>query len=103
MEPPHFEVRMELDGWRLFWAHLEGESYESLRAPFRLEGKPVLCDEDGPLDTPITGNIRVKVDPETMSAWLVASMPANQIELDLARATLGELVHGIRVSFDPAV
>ena len=38
--------------WR---SGVEGESYESLRGPFNLEGKPVLFDPKGPLDTPITG------------------------------------------------
>jgi DNA/RNA-binding domain of Phe-tRNA-synthetase-like protein len=76
---------------------LEGEGYESLRGPFKLEGKPVLVDEDGPLDTPITGNVRVKVSPETEVAWLVAYMPADLIDLELARVSLGGLVQGIGI------
>ena len=39
----------------------EGESYESLRGPFNLAGKPLLCDEEGPLDAPITGSRRARV------------------------------------------
>ena len=53
----------------------EGESYESLRGPFQLEKRPLLLDESGPLDTPITGNVRVKVDADTEKAWLVAYLP----------------------------
>ncbi len=42
-----------------------GESYISLRGPFTLEGKPLLCDAHGPLDCPITGNEKVKVTVDT--------------------------------------
>jgi DNA/RNA-binding domain of Phe-tRNA-synthetase-like protein len=52
-----------------------GESYESLRGPFNLDAKPLLVDELGPIDTPITGGVRVKVKPETERAWLVAYLP----------------------------
>jgi DNA/RNA-binding domain of Phe-tRNA-synthetase-like protein len=86
-------------GSRMVWrSGFEGESYESLRGPFNLEGKPVLFDEEGPLDTPITGNVRVKVNPDTASAWLVAYMPADQIELEQARSTLDALVSGVGVA-----
>lgn len=53
-----------------------GESYESLRGPFNLEGKPLLVDAQGPCDTPITGNVRVKVEEGTRRAWFVAYLPA---------------------------
>lgn len=56
-----------------------GEAYESLRGPFNLEGKPLLVDGEGPIDTPITGNQRVKVLAETRSAWLVAYLPAGVV------------------------
>jgi DNA/RNA-binding domain of Phe-tRNA-synthetase-like protein len=79
---------------------LEGESYESLRGPFNLEGKPVLVDEDGPLDTPITGNVRVMVAAGTEVAWLVAYMPAEGIEIDQARATLDGLVQGVGITVE---
>ncbi len=75
-----------------------GEAYESLRGPFNLENKPVLFDEDGPLDTPITGNVRVAVQPHTTAAWLVAYMPASEIELDEARQCLDELSRGTGVT-----
>jgi DNA/RNA-binding domain of Phe-tRNA-synthetase-like protein len=65
-----------------------GESYTSLRGPFNLEGRPVLFDEDGPLDTPITGNERVMVQPETSRAWLVAYIPAGTVDHDDAWETL---------------
>jgi len=61
-----------------------GESYTSLRGPFSLEGRPVLFDEEGPLDTPITGNERVMVRPDTRRAWLVAYVPAGTVDLDEA-------------------
>ncbi len=57
----------------------EGESYESLRGPFRLEGRPLLVDEAGPVDAPITGSQRVKVTERTRSAWLVSYLPAAQV------------------------
>ena len=40
----------------VFRAGLPGESYESLRGPFNLENKPLLVDESGPVDAPITGS-----------------------------------------------
>ncbi len=75
-----------------------GESYESLRGPFNLEAKPVLFDEKGPLDTPITGNVRVKVLPETRSAWLVAYMPASEVAADHAWSTLEGLCGGAGIA-----
>ena len=72
----------------------EGEIYESLRGPFNLEGKPVLFDPDGPLDTPITGNVRVKVEPDTGKAWLVAYMPASELDLETAGNTIDRLAEG---------
>lgn len=56
-----------------------GESYVSLRGPFKLDGKPLLVDEDGPLDTPITGSERVKVAGSTRRAWLVAYLPSAEL------------------------
>lgn len=69
-----------------------GESYVSLRGPFRLEGKPLLCDVLGPLDTPITGNERVKVTPDTKNAWLVAYLPAEVLKAADAGDALERLV-----------
>lgn len=69
-----------------------GESYQSLRGPFNLEGKPLLCDTAGPLDCPITGNERVKVTPETRRAWLVAYLPTETLDAERAREALEHLV-----------
>lgn len=66
----------------------EGESYESLRGPFNLAGKPLLTDAAGPLDTPITGNTRVKITQDTQLAWLVAYLPEPEVSAELARDTL---------------
>jgi len=73
----------------------EGESYESLRGPFNLEGRPLLVDAQGPCDTPITGNVRVKVEEGTRRAWLVAYLPAEALALEEAGAVLGELVEKV--------
>jgi DNA/RNA-binding domain of Phe-tRNA-synthetase-like protein len=69
-----------------------GESYESLRGPFNLEGKPLLVDAQGPLDTPITGGVRVKVRPETRRAWLVAYLPEGVVTRERCGEVLGELL-----------
>ena len=65
-----------------------GESYESLRGPFNAEAKPLLVDEIGPIDTPITGSERVKVQAETQGAWLVAYLPRMVVSADDAWAAL---------------
>jgi DNA/RNA-binding domain of Phe-tRNA-synthetase-like protein len=70
----------------------EGDSYESLRGPFNPEGKPLLVDTLGPLDTPITGNERVKITAETEIAWLVAYCPAQTIATEWARDKLQQLL-----------
>jgi DNA/RNA-binding domain of Phe-tRNA-synthetase-like protein len=59
----------------LFRSGREGESYESLRGPFRLEGKPLLLDALGPCDAPITGSERVRVKEDTRRATLVVYLP----------------------------
>lgn len=71
-----------------------GEGYESLRGPFNLENKPVLYDPEGPLDTPITGNVRVKVEADTKTAWLVAYMPASELDNEAAGQTIDRLADG---------
>ena len=73
----------------VFRAGLEGESYESLRGPFNLEGKPLLVDEIGPVDAPITGSTRVMVEPSTTRAWLVAYLPQSVVEADDAWLNVG--------------
>jgi DNA/RNA-binding domain of Phe-tRNA-synthetase-like protein len=81
--------------WR---SGVEGESYESLRGPFNLEDKPVLFDPEGPLDTPITGNVRVKVESDTRKAWLVAYMPTSEIDHETAGKTTDRLADGIGIN-----
>lgn len=75
-----------------------GESYESLRGPFQLEGKPVLADAQGPCDAPISGNQRVKVTSETTRAWLVAYLPAGVVEAETAERQLEELLEAAPVA-----
>jgi DNA/RNA-binding domain of Phe-tRNA-synthetase-like protein len=69
-----------------------GESYESLRGPFNLEGKPLLTDASGPLDTPITGNEKVKITPECEVAWLVVYLPEGVVSAETARDTLARML-----------
>lgn len=75
-----------------------GESYESLRGPFNLEGKPLLTDAEGPLDTPITGGVRVKIQEETRRAWMVAYLPAGVVTTARAEEVVAELVAKAGVS-----
>ena len=65
-----------------------GEEYASLKGPFRLEGRPLLLDTEGPLDAPITGSARVKIRETTASAWLVAYLPAAAVTYEQAEAAL---------------
>lgn len=77
-----------------------GETYESLRGPFKLEGKPVLADAAGPFGTPITDSERVKVTGETRGAWLVAYLPRGVVPTGAVPEVLEELVErvdGLRV------
>jgi DNA/RNA-binding domain of Phe-tRNA-synthetase-like protein len=72
-----------------------GESYESLRGPFSLEGKPLLVDAQGPCDAPITGSQRVKVGARTERATLVAYLPSEVLGWEAALDRLeGLLVEG---------
>ena len=66
----------------------EGDSYDSLRGPFNAEAKPLLADENGPIDTPITGSERVKVQPDTREAWLVAYLPKGVVPVEDAWSAL---------------
>jgi DNA/RNA-binding domain of Phe-tRNA-synthetase-like protein len=75
-----------------------GESYESLRGPFNLEGKPLLVDAQGPCDAPISGNQRVKVTPETERAWLVAYLPAGVVVPEKAERQLRDLLRAAPVA-----
>ncbi|HEX2642242.1 MAG TPA: hypothetical protein VHU81_04565, partial [Thermoanaerobaculia bacterium] len=69
-----------------------GESYESLRGPFNLEGKPILVDPAGPFDTPITGSQRVKVQENTRRAWLTAYLPTAVLRAEDAARALEDLL-----------
>lgn len=69
-----------------------GESYESLRGPFNLEGKPLLADPEGPFGTPITDSQRVKVTDGTRRAWLVAYLPEGVVTPGEARRELEALL-----------
>ena len=69
----------------------EGESYDSLKGPFRLEGRPLLTDSGRPCDAPITGSERVKVQPDTRRVWLVAYLPEATLEAREADRALREL------------
>lgn len=89
-----------------FRAGLPGEHYESLRGPFELEGRPLLLDQQGPCDTPITGNTRVKVTPNSGPVWLVAYLPATVLrgadalrELDALLAVAGVATRGAAFAF----
>jgi DNA/RNA-binding domain of Phe-tRNA-synthetase-like protein len=79
----------------IFRSGKPGESYISLRGPFNLEGKPLLCDVRGPLDAPITGNDKVKVTAHTRRAWLVAYLPS---EAPPPQAVLDALERQVRVA-----
>jgi len=82
----------ELDGPFVFRAGEPGESYESLRGPFNLEGKPLLVDAKGPADTPITGGVRVKAREDTTRVWLVAYMPLETTTEQCGRNALESLL-----------
>ncbi len=75
-----------------------GESYESLRGPFNLEGKPLLADAEGPFGTPITDSQRVKVTAGTRGAWIVAYLPAGVVTPETAARVLGDLLAGFPVA-----
>jgi DNA/RNA-binding domain of Phe-tRNA-synthetase-like protein len=81
-----------------FRAGRDGERYLSLRGPFRLDGRPLLCDRDGPLDTPITGNDKVKVTEDTTDAWLVAYLPRAEVAPADADTALHALVESAPVA-----
>lgn len=75
-----------------------GESYESLRGPFNLEGKPLLADAEGPFGTPITDSQRVKVTGDTRHAWMVAYLPAGVVTAEAAGRALEELLGVARIA-----
>jgi len=68
-----------------------GETFESLRGPFSLEGKPLLADPRGPFGTPITDSMRVKVQPETAKGWLVAYLPEGVVSIEECERAVRDL------------
>jgi DNA/RNA-binding domain of Phe-tRNA-synthetase-like protein len=76
----------------------QGEEYDSLRGPYNLEGKPLLVDVRGPLDTPITGSQRAKVSAETEVAWLVAYLPDQAVSGEKVRDTLLQFLRAAPVA-----
>ena len=81
----------------VFRAGVAGESYESLRGVFNLEAKPLLVDEIGPVDAPITGSTRVMVEPSTTRVWLVAYLPQGIVAADDAWTVLEALSRDVGV------
>lgn len=69
-----------------------GESYESLRGPFNLEGKPLMADGEGPFGTPITDSQRVKMKEGDRRAWMVAYLPRGVVSAETAEKALNGLL-----------
>lgn len=69
-----------------------GETVQSLRGPFNLEGKPLLEDAQGPFSTPITDSERVRVHEGTERVWMVVYLPRGKMAAADARARLDELL-----------
>lgn len=82
----------------VFRAGRPGEAYESLRGPFNLEDKPLLADQQGPCDTPITGGSRVKVRQDSEEVWLVAYMPGAVVSEECAQKALTVLLQAAPVA-----
>jgi hypothetical protein len=59
-----------------------------------------LLDAEGPLDTPITGSVRVKVLPGTRDVWLVAYLPEGVVTQERCRSVLAELLAKAPVARD---
>jgi DNA/RNA-binding domain of Phe-tRNA-synthetase-like protein len=69
-----------------------GETVESLRGPFNLEGKPLLADAAGPFSTPITDSRRVKVGEGTERAWMIVYLPRGAVAPATVHEKLAELL-----------
>lgn len=69
-----------------------GETVQSLRGPFNLEGKPLMEDARGPFSTPITDSERVRVGEGTERVWIVAYLPQGVVDPADARSRLDELL-----------
>ena len=70
----------------------DGEVLDSMRGPLDGAGKVLLVDADGPFGSPITDSHRVKVRAETNRAWLVAYLPAGQLDADAVATRLDEIL-----------
>lgn len=68
-----------------------GETVESLRGPFPLEGKPLLEDANGIYSTPITDSRRASVGPGVTNASFVAYFPTEWFDAGRAETALREL------------
>ena len=68
-----------------------GETVESLRGPFPLEGKPLLEDSQGIYSTPITDSRRASVGPGVKNATFVAYFPEEGFDAARAEASMREL------------
>ncbi|HEX3128789.1 MAG TPA: phenylalanine--tRNA ligase beta subunit-related protein [Thermoanaerobaculia bacterium] len=69
-----------------------GETVQSLRGPFNLEGKPLMSDGQGPFSTPITDSERVRVGDGTERVWIVAYLPQGVVDPADARVRFDELL-----------
>ena len=69
-----------------------GESMESLRGAFNLEGKPVMVDANGAFGTPITDSVRVKITTDSNVGWLVAYGVTGLCEKEEVARDLKELL-----------
>lgn len=68
-----------------------GDRMESLRGDFDLAGKPLLADAEGPFGTPITDSRRVAVSPATAGGWMVAYLPAGELDAAAVAGALDEI------------
>ena len=63
-----------------------GEEYAGIGKPVvHLEGRPVLCDAQGPFGNPTSDSARTMVTPETTRAWVVVYAPPELDSADLTR------------------
>ena len=76
----------------VFRAGRPGETFESLRGPFNLEGKPLLADPEGAFGSPITDSVRVKVQEGTERVWMIAYLPQDMVDPGDVRKRLDELL-----------
>jgi DNA/RNA-binding domain of Phe-tRNA-synthetase-like protein len=61
-----------------------GEAYVGIRKDeVRLDGRPVLADEEGPFGNPTSDSLRTSVTGETRSLWMVIFAPADYEALRL--------------------